>query len=172
MSNHPGLNHYKKISVTHLSDNQKRKLMRGEGVRVKHGSGEEIHVSKEQHKKLMKAYENGKSATICFDPYQHEIHGGSIGSWFKKAGHTLKNGFQKALPVIKKISQVIRVPIVNALKDAVTKIPELAPYSPAIIAGLNLGNSEAAKHGFGLKKRGRPKKVGGALFLPNGGSLF
>ena len=59
MSNHPGLNHYKKISVTHLSDNQKRKLMKGEGVRVKHGSGEEIHVSKEQHKKLMKAYENG-----------------------------------------------------------------------------------------------------------------
>ena len=158
MSNHPGLNHYKKISVTHLSNNQKRKLMKGEGVRVKHGSGEEIHVSKEQHKKLMKAYDNGKSATICFDPYQHEIHGGSLGSWFKKAGHTLKNGFEKALPVIKKISQVIRGPIVKALKDVVLKNPELAPYSPAIIAGLNVGNKEAAKHGFGLKNEDGLKK--------------
>ena len=146
--------------------------MKGEGVRVKHGSGEEIHVSNEQHKKLMKAYDNGKSATICFNPYQHEIHGGSLGSWFKKAGHSLKNGFEKALPVIKKISQVIRGPIVNALKDAVLKNPELAPYSPVIIAGLNAGNKVATNHGFGLKKRGRPKKVGGALFLPNGGSLF
>ena len=183
MEKHPILKHYKEITVSRLSDNQKRNLIKGKGVRVKHGQGETIHVSKDQYKKIMNAHKKNKAHTLTFDPCQQEIHGGSIGSWFRKAGKTIKGGFQragswikdnavKALPVLKEISKVVRGPIVDALKDVVTKIPQLQAISPAIVAGLNEANNQASKNGFGVKKKRGRKSKGGALFLPEGGSLF
>ena len=65
---------YPKTSISKLSHNQILRLLRGHRVRVKHGSGHEIHLSEEQHKKLMKAHKKGAGHTIQFDPYQIEEH--------------------------------------------------------------------------------------------------
>ena len=44
---------YHKISISKLSRPQILKLLKGERVRVKHGSGHEFHAAEEQHKKIM-----------------------------------------------------------------------------------------------------------------------
>jgi hypothetical protein len=63
---------YHKINISKLSHNQILRLLRGHRVRVKHGSGNEIHASEEQHKKITRAHKKGSGATIQFDPYQIE----------------------------------------------------------------------------------------------------
>jgi len=49
------------------------KLLKGERVRVKHGSGHEIHASEEQHKKIMNANKKGCGTTLQFDPFQQQM---------------------------------------------------------------------------------------------------
>ena len=64
---------YHKISIAKLSKSQISKLLNGHRVRVKHGHGHEIHVSHEQHKKIISAHHKGKAHTIQFDPFQMEM---------------------------------------------------------------------------------------------------
>ena len=64
---------YQKVGIQKLSKSQISKLVNGHRIRVKHGSGHEIHVSKEQHKKIMSANKKGKGLTIQSDPYQAEL---------------------------------------------------------------------------------------------------
>jgi hypothetical protein len=65
---------YHKIGIQRLSPTQISKLLNGHRVRVKHGSGHEIHASAEQHKKIMTAHHKGKAHTLQFDPYQMAQH--------------------------------------------------------------------------------------------------
>ena len=78
---------YHKISIGKLSHAQLLKLMRGHRIRVKHGSGHEIHVSEEQHKKIMCAHRRGAGTTIQFDPYQMDMHKGHHGHGEGHAHH-------------------------------------------------------------------------------------
>ncbi len=68
---------YHPSTISELSHQQLRKLLKGERVRVKHGNHHKIMLSDEQHKKLHKAHENHKGITIQFDPYQIDMHKGS-----------------------------------------------------------------------------------------------
>lgn len=64
---------YHKVPIQKLSHAQILKLLKGERVRVKHGSGHEIHASEEQHKKIMNAHKKGCGTTLQFDPFQQQM---------------------------------------------------------------------------------------------------
>jgi hypothetical protein len=65
---------YHKIGIEKLSHNQMLKMLRGHAVRVKHGAHQHIHVSAEQHKKIMAAHRRGCGCNIMMDPYQQDMH--------------------------------------------------------------------------------------------------
>lgn len=68
---------YNEVGIGKLSEPQIRKLLKGERVRIKHGSHHMVHLSHEQHKKLMAAHKKGSGITMQADPYQQELIGGS-----------------------------------------------------------------------------------------------
>jgi hypothetical protein len=83
---------YTPVGIHQLSAKQISRLLNGHGVRVKHGSHHKIHLSSEQHKKLIRAHHKGSGVTLVLDPYQIEHHQGMRGegvmSSLKKAyGH-------------------------------------------------------------------------------------
>ena len=83
---------YHPVSIEGLSNAQINKLIAGHPVRVKPGKHHKIHVSAEQHKKLVKAHQKGKGVTIMMDPYQQGQHQslkgcGIMSSLKKAAGH-------------------------------------------------------------------------------------
>jgi hypothetical protein len=59
---------YHQIGIEPLSHLQMQKLLRGQGVRVKHGKHHKIHVTELQHKKIHKAGQRGKAHTLILDP--------------------------------------------------------------------------------------------------------
>ena len=65
---------YSKTNIGKLSKAQISKLLKGHRVRVKSGSGHEISLSKEQHKKLTRAHKKGMGSTLQFDPYQIDMN--------------------------------------------------------------------------------------------------
>jgi len=73
---------YHKVPIQKLSRSQIMKLLKGLRIRVKHGSGHEIHASEEQHKKIMNAHKKGCGTTIQFDPFQQQMEEHQIGKGF------------------------------------------------------------------------------------------
>lgn len=65
---------YTPIGIDSLSNAQISKLLRGQGVRVRHGTSHKIHVSTEQHKKIKRAHLKGAGVTLVLDPYQQQMH--------------------------------------------------------------------------------------------------
>ena len=65
---------YHQIGIQRLSHPQISKLLNGHAVRVKHGGAHTIHVSNEQHKKIMAAHRRGAGCNLCMDPYQMHMH--------------------------------------------------------------------------------------------------
>jgi hypothetical protein len=77
---------YIPTSVEPLSHPQMSKLLKGHAVRVKHGHGHQLHLSHQQHKKLMSAHSKGKGMNLMLDPYQIDMHGqGFLSSAMKSA---------------------------------------------------------------------------------------
>lgn len=87
---------YHPIGIQQLSHNQIAKLMRGQPVRVKHGSHHKLHVSAEHHKKITKAHMKGAGTTIQLDPYAIDLNrqhlGCGINSAVKNLGRAVKHG--------------------------------------------------------------------------------
>jgi hypothetical protein len=65
---------YHKASIAPLSSTQISKVLNGHSVRVSHGNGHNIELSKEQFKKFAKAHKTGKGMTLTMDPYQIHNH--------------------------------------------------------------------------------------------------
>jgi len=65
---------YSKTNIGKLSKAQISKLLKGNRVRIKSGTGHEISLSKEQHKKLIRAHKKGMGYTLQFDPYQIDMN--------------------------------------------------------------------------------------------------
>ena len=65
---------YSKTNIGKLSKAQISKLLKGNRVRIKSGTGHEISLSKEQHKKLTRAHKKGMGYTLQFDPYQIDMN--------------------------------------------------------------------------------------------------
>lgn len=90
---------YHPISIQPVSPSQIRKLIYGQPVRVRHGSGMSIHVSPDQHKRIMRAHMRGKAHTLTMDPYQAQQHGsGLLGDLAKKAIHHVKGHIKANIP--------------------------------------------------------------------------
>lgn len=66
---------YHQVGISKLSPTQISRLRNGHKVRIKMGNAHQIHLSKEQLKKLTSAHKKGKAYTVLFDPYQIEKHG-------------------------------------------------------------------------------------------------
>ena len=95
---------YHKIGIQKLSPAQISKLMNGHKVRVKHGNHHHLHVSEEQHKKIMSAHKKGKAHTLQFFPHQEEenlhLRGGSFKSVMKSVGKFAKPLAKKYGPAV------------------------------------------------------------------------
>jgi len=77
---------YHSTGVGKLSESQKSKLRNGHPVRIKLGSGNTLHLTDPQIKKLQSAHKKGAAYTITFHPEQAEKHGsGFFGDIASKA---------------------------------------------------------------------------------------
>lgn len=73
------------IPIAHLSSSHKRKIMKGEPIRIKHGGAVMLKVHSERSPKISKAFKNGKAHTMTMSPEEIQINGGSIfGNKFDK----------------------------------------------------------------------------------------
>ena len=117
---------YTPVKIEALSKQQISRLLNGHSVRVKHGTKHTIHVSKEQHKKLVKAHQKGSGLNLTFDPYQMEEHqhlrGEGILSQAKKAykhaGHFVKKHKEHFRPLASALKQSGHEAIANASMSA------------------------------------------------------
>jgi len=160
---------YSPVKIHKLSATQKRKLKKGDKVIIKSGNDEEINLSAEQAKKFERKSKVGAGLTIQLDPYQQDQMSGKgmqtpdmccSNCGVEMEGEGLKDfvGAVKKAKIGKKLikfakEQKLGKRVGNALIERAVKT----------IAG---SGAETVK-----RKRGRPKKTGGAM-LPAGGSLL
>jgi len=84
------------IPIAHLSSSHKRKIMKGEPIRIKHGGAVMLKVHNERMPKIAKAFKNGKAHTMTMSPEEIHANGGSIfGDKFDK--FLDKHGVKKAV---------------------------------------------------------------------------
>ena len=137
---------YHPVSIAPLSKSQISKALKGLPVRISAGNQHDIELSADQFKKFAKAHQKGKASTITMDPYQIQNHMQILGSGvnrLKKA--TRWEGFA---------NKTIRDGIDTAGKAANVYYDSTGPM---------------AQMGFGLKKRGRPRRrMSGSALYPAG----
>lgn len=159
---------YTPVKVQKLSDNQLRKLKKGEKVIIKKGDAQTLNLSQEQAKKFERKSKNNSGLTITLDPYQQDEMKG-VHKVDAEISDTLEliegEGFKEFIGSIKKAK--IGKKLINFAKDQklVKRVGNaLIERAVKTIAGSGVDSGvvpEPAK-----KKRGRPKKIsdGGALF--------
>lgn len=124
---------YQPVKIANLSENQKRKLIKGEPVRVQCGNGNTIYLSKQQMKKLINANKKGKKSTIIFDPYQSQQHGEGLGDLLKKGKQMYEK--YKDNPIIKPIISKIKSNVKDNIKVVVDDLANRSKkYIPGKIA--------------------------------------
>ena len=162
-------NMYVPTSLHQLSKEQIRKLLRGEAIRVKHGSHHKVHLSHEQHKKLMKSHSKGAGITLMFDPYQQEDHEHLRGEGFISSAKKIGS---KIVKTAKHVWAEVPQSTKNILKsEAHRQVALIADkYAPSSEFGQNLAhNFEHHAHvgisGAGMRRR---KHEAGTI---SGGSL-
>lgn len=139
---------YHNVGIHALTHSQKSKLKRGCGVRMRLGSHHTMPLRLDQTKKLHSAHKKGSASTVTLDPYQIDMLHGS--GFFD----SLKSAFSH--PVTKQISQVLRPVATNMARGALSSF---GPMGQAVgNALIDVADSQAASHGYGIKKRGRPRK--------------
>jgi hypothetical protein len=69
---------YTLVGVQKLSETQKSRLRNGHPVRIKKGSGNQLHLTNEQIKKLESASRRGAAYTLTLHLEQVEKHGSGI----------------------------------------------------------------------------------------------
>ena len=154
-----------------MSHEQIRKLLRGEAVRVKHGSHHKVHLSHEQHKKLSKAHIKGAGITLMFDPYQQEDHehlrGEGLMSSAKKAFAGAKKIGSQIVKTAKHVWAEVPQSTKNILKSEAHRQVALGAdkYAPSSEFGKNLAHdlqhhAHVGISGAGMRRR---KHVGGSL---------
>jgi len=158
---------YNPISIAPLTESQISKALKGLPVRVSSGNQHDIEISKEQLKKFAKAQKLGKAMNLTFDPFQIQKHMKLIGSgvsrtkkynnWVDTLGarQVIDAGMSKGASSISGMG-VSRTKKYNNWVDTLGA-------RDLINAGMSRGASTIS--GFGLKKRGRPRKTGGALYV-------
>ena len=140
---------YSAIGVGKLSETQKSKLRNGHPVRIKKGSGNSLHLTDAQIKKLESAHKKGAAYTITFHPEQAEKHGaGFFGDIAAKAKAFAKKHKDLINPIIGRVRAGAHSGIDKLSAKAREKIDEIIK----------------AIEGEGVKRRrGRPKKGTGII---------
>ena len=168
---------YHPTSIASLSEAQITKALKGLPVRVSAGNQHDIELSKEQFKKFAKANQKGKAMNITLDPFQIQSHmrligsgtGGNIKAVAKDAGKRLiVSGTDRAIRAIDGSGVGGSV---NRLKKgqrweqfANATIRDAIDTTGKASSVYYDSSNPMAQMGFGLKKRGRPRKRGGALY--------
>ena len=145
---------YHSTGVGKLSPSQMSKLRNGHAVRIKSGSGNTLHLTDPQIKKLQSAHKKGAAYTITFHPEQAEKHGsGFFGDIASKAKAFAKKQIisNKDLlnPIIGRARSYAKSGIQKLADEANEKIDYYTP--------------ETQGEGVVKPKRGRPKKGEGII---------
>ena len=155
---------YHSTGVGILSESQKSKLRNGHPVRIKLGSGNNLHLTDPQIKKLQSAHKKGAAYTITFHPEQAEKHGsGFFGDIASKAKAFAKKQIisNKDLlnPIINRVKSTVHGGINSLSNKAKEKLEELASK-----ANSKVNQYIQPIEGEGVKRRrGRPKKGEGII---------
>jgi len=153
---------YHSTGVQKLSESQKSKLRNGHPVRIKQGSGNTLHLTDQQIKKLQSAHKKGAAYTITFHPEQAEKHGsGFFGDIASKAKAFARKHKDLINPIIGRVRAGAKSGINQLASKANEKVDEyIKPIEGEGIIGDAL-KGLIGMSGLGMKKkRGRPKKVG------------
>ena len=142
---------YHSTGVGKLSESQKSKLRNGHSVRIKLGSGNNLHLTDQQIKKLQSAHKEGAAYTITFHPEQAEKHGaGFFGDIASKAKAFAKKHKDLINPIIGRVRAGAHSGIDKLSAKARKKIDEI--IKPIEGEGV-----------VKPKRRGRPKKGTGVI---------
>jgi len=153
---------YHSTGVQKLSESQKSKLRNGHPVRIKQGSGNSLHLTDAQIKKLAQAHKKGAAYTIQMHPEQAEKHGaGFFGDIASKAKAFARKHKDLINPIIGRVRAGAKSGINQLASKANEKVDEyIKPIEGEGIIGDAL-KGLIGMSGLGMKKkRGRPKKVG------------
>ena len=153
---------YHSTGVQKLSPSQMNKLRNGHAVRIKQGSGNSLHLTDAQIKKLAQAHKRGAAYTIQMHPEQAEKHGSGIFGDIKKfAISTVRKNRDLINPIIGRARSYAKSGIQKLADKANSQVDK---YTPEIEGEGIIGDALKGLIGMtGLgakKKRGRPKKVG------------
>lgn len=153
---------YHSIGVQKLSESQKSKLRNSHPVRIKVGSGNTLHLTDQQIKKLQSAHKKGAAYTIQMHPEQAEKHGAGIFGDIKKfAISTVRKNRDLLNPIIGRARSYAKSGIQKLADKANSQVDK---YTPEIEGEGIIGDALKGligMSGLGMKKkRGRPKKVG------------
>ena len=143
---------YSAIGVQKLSETQKSKLRNGHPVRIKKGSGNTLHLTDPQIKKLEAAHKKGAAYTLTMHPEQEEKHktgAGFFGDIATKAKAFAKKHKDLINPIIGRVRAGAHSGIDKLSAKAREKIDEI--IKP--IEG----------EGVVKPRRGRPKKGTGVI---------
>ena len=142
---------YHSTGVGKLSESQKSKLRNGHPVRIKLGSGNTLHLTDQQIKKLQSAHKKGAAYTITFHPEQAEKHGsGFFGDIASKAKAFAKKHKDLINPIIAKVKASAHSGIDKLSAKSREKIDDI--IKPIEGEGV-----------VKPKRRGRPKKGEGII---------
>ena len=144
---------YHTTGVGKLSETQKSKLRNGHPVRIKIGSGNNIHLTDPQIKKLQAAHKKGAAYTITFHPEQAEKHGeGFFGDIASKAKAFAKKQIISNKDLLNPIIGRARSYAKSGIQKLADKANEKVDYYTPEIQGEGV-----------RPKRGRPKKGTGII---------
>ena len=151
---------YHSTGVGKLSPSQMSKLRNGHAVRIKSGSGNTLHLTDPQIKKLQSAHKKGAAYTITFHPEQAEKHGsGFFGDIASKAKAFARKHKDLINPIIGRVKAGVHGGIDKLSNKAKEKLEELASKANA-----KVDEFIQPIEGEGVKRRrGRPKKGEGII---------
>jgi hypothetical protein len=151
---------YHTTGVGKLSETQKSKLRNGHPVRIKSGSGNNLHLTDPQIKKLQSAHKKGAAYTLTMHPEQAEKHGsGFFGDIAAKAKAFARKHKDLINPIIGRVRAGVHGGIDTLSNKAKSKLEELASKANA-----KVDEFIQPIEGEGVKRRrGRPKKGEGII---------
>ena len=152
---------YTLVGIQKLSETQKSRLRNGHPVRIKKGSGNQLHLTNEQIKKLESASRKGVAYTLTLHPEQAEKHGsGFFGDIASKAKAFARKHKDLINPIIGRVRAGAKSGIDKLASKANEKVDEyIKPIEGEGIIGDAL-KGLISMTGLGMKKkRGRPKKI-------------
>ena len=152
---------YHSTGVGKLSPSQMSKLRNGHAVRIKSGSGNTLHLTDPQIKKLQSAHKKGAAYTITFHPEQAEKHGsGFFGDIASKAKAFARKHKDLINPIIGRVRAGVHGGIDTLSNKAKAKLEELASKANAKV---DQYIQPIEGEGVRPKRRGRPKKGEGII---------